>query len=116
MHSQWLQKKSKMEHIPALKEWVPQLNELAKKVEGPGGNQVWSHVRWASGLASRVCDARDMTGFLISEVYNRLPRPVCELIHKEPRTTYAELTTTVLAIDTDLTEAAMDLIHDEETA
>lgn len=30
-------KKSKTEHIQALKEWVLQPNELAKKVEGPGG-------------------------------------------------------------------------------
>ena len=110
-------KKSKTEHIQALKEWVLQPNKLAKKVEGPGENQVGSHVRWASGLASRVCDARDMMGFLISEVYNRLPRPVCELIHKELRTTYTELAATVLAIDTgDLTKAAMDFIHDKETA
>ena len=110
-------KKSKTECIQALKAWVLQLNKLAKKVESPGGNQVWSHVRWASGLASRVCNAKDMTGFLISEVYNRLPKPVCELIHKELKTTYAELATAVIAIDTgNLTEAAMDFICGEETA
>ena len=110
-------KTSKAERIQALKEWVLKPSKLAKKVEGPGGNQVWSHVKWATGLASRVHDAEDSTGFLISEVYNRLPRPVQELIRKEPRATYAELATAVLALDTgDLKEAATDFARDEETA
>ena len=69
------------------------------------------------GLASRVHDAGDMTGFLISEVYNRLPRPIRELIRKEPWTTYAELAASVLALNTgDLKEAAADFARDEETA
>ena len=68
------------------------------------------------GLASRVHDAGDTTGFLISEVYNRLPRPIRELIHKEPWMTYAELAASVLALDTgDLKEAAADFAHNKET-
>jgi len=110
-------KMSKVECIAALKEWVLKPEDLAKKVEGTGGNLVWSHVRWATGLATRVRDAKDAGGFLISEIFNGLPRPVRDLIRKEPRTTYAELATAVLALDTgDLKEAAAYFARDEETA
>jgi hypothetical protein len=63
---------------------VLKVEDLGKKVEGPGGALVWSHVKWATGLASRVRDAEDSTGFLLGDTYNALPRPVRELIRKEP--------------------------------
>ena len=108
---------SKAERIATLKEWVLKPDELGKKVEGPGGVMMWSHVKWATGLASRVRDAEDTTGFLLSEVYNALPKPVRDLIRKEPRTTYTELTTAVLALDNvDLKDAAADYTCNEETA
>jgi hypothetical protein len=69
-------KASKTERIQALKEWLLKAEDLGKKVDGPGGHQIWSHVKWATGLASKVRDAEDTTGFLIGEVYNALPRPV----------------------------------------
>jgi hypothetical protein len=81
-------KASKAERIQALKDWTLRTEDIGKKVEGPGGSQVWSHVKWATGLASRVRDAGDTSAFLITDVYNGLPRPVRELIRKEPRTTY----------------------------
>ena len=119
--TQWLltsaPKMSKVERIVALKEWVLKLEDLAKKVEGTGGNLVWSHVRWATGLATRVRDAEDAGGFLISKIFNGLPRPVQDLIRKEPRTTYAELATAVLTLNTgDLKEAATDFARDEDTS
>jgi hypothetical protein len=43
-----------MEHIQALKDWVLKLEELGKKVEGPSGAQIWSHMKWATGLVFRV--------------------------------------------------------------
>jgi hypothetical protein len=110
-------KASKTERIQTLKEWVLKAEDLGKKVEGPGGSQIWSHVKWATGLGSRVRDAEDQTGFLIGEVYNALPRPVRELIRSKPRTTYEELSAAVLALDTsDLKEAAADYSRNEETA
>ena len=42
-------KASKAERIQALKDWVLKQTELGKKVEGPGGSQIWSHVKWAPG-------------------------------------------------------------------
>ena len=108
---------SKAECITTLKEWVLKPDELGKKVEGPGGAMMWSHVKWATGLASRVHDTEDTTGFLLSEVYNALPKPVLDLICKEPRTTYNELTMAILALDNvDLKDAAADYTHNEETA
>jgi hypothetical protein len=110
-------KASKGERIQALKEWTLKAEDIGKKVEGPGGGQIWSHVKWATGLASRVRDAEDTSAFLITDVYNALPRPVRELIRKEPRATYAELATAVLALETgELKEAAADFARDEETA
>ena len=100
---------SKAERIATLKEWVLKPDELGKKVESPRRVMMWSHVKWATGLAFRVRDAEDMTGFLLSEAYNTLPKPVCDLIRKEPRTTYTELTMAVLALDNiDLKDAAVD--------
>jgi len=66
-------KASKAERIQTLKEWLLKAEDLGKKVEGPGGSEIWSHVKWATGLSSRVHDAEDATGFLIGEVYNALP-------------------------------------------
>jgi len=110
-------KASKSERIQMLKDWVLKPAELGIKVEGPGGTQVWSHVKWATGLASRVRDAEDSTGFLLGDVYNALPRPIRELIRKEPCSTYNELTTAVLALDTsDLKDAVVNFTRDEETA
>src|SRR5882762_2043175 len=110
-------KASKSERIQMLKDWVLKPAELGIKVEGPGGTQVWSHVKWATGLASRVRDAEDSTGFLLGDVYNALPKPVRDLIRKEPRASYQELTTAVLALDTsDLKDAAVNFTRDEETA
>jgi hypothetical protein len=110
-------KTSKTERIQALKDWVLKPEELGKKVEGPGGAQVWSHVKWATGLASRVRDAEDTTGFLLNDVYKALPRPVRDLIRTEPRASYNELSTAVLALDTgDLKDAAAVYTRDEETA
>ena len=110
-------KVSKTERIQALKEWLLKAEDLGKKVDGPGGHQIWSHIKWATGLASKVRDAEDTTGFLIGEVYNALPRPVRELIRTRLRTTYDELSAAVLALDTsELKEAAADYSHDEETA
>ena len=61
-------KVSKAERIQALKDWVLKQTELGKKVEGPGGSHIWSHVKWATGLAAKVGDAEDSTGFLVSDV------------------------------------------------
>jgi hypothetical protein len=38
-------KVSKTKHIQALKEWLLKAEDLRKKVDGPGGHQVWSHVK-----------------------------------------------------------------------
>ena len=55
---QWLltmaPKASKAEHIQTLKEWVLKVEDLGKKVEGPGDTMVWSHIKWATGLTSQV--------------------------------------------------------------
>ena len=88
-------KESKAERIRALKEWVLKPEELGKKVDSPGGTQIWSHVKWASGLASRVRDAEDKSAFLLSEVFDVLPEPIRDLVRKEPRTTYDELATAI---------------------
>jgi hypothetical protein len=110
-------KTSKTERIQTLKEWLLKPEELGKKVDGPGGAQIWSHVKWATGLASRVRDAEDTTGFLLSDVHKALPRPVRDLIRTEPRKTYDELAAAVLALDTsDLKDAAAAYTRDEETA
>jgi hypothetical protein len=69
-------KVSKGECIQALKEWVLKPEDVGKKVEGPGGGQIWSHIKWATGLASRVHDVGNMSTFLITEIYNRLLKPV----------------------------------------
>jgi hypothetical protein len=64
-----------------------------------------------------VCDAGDTSAFLITDVYNALPKLVQELIQKEPRTTYSELAIAVLALETGkLKEVAADFACDEETA
>ena len=108
---------SKAEHIWALKEWLLKPEELGKKVESPGGVQVWSHVKCANGLASRVRDAEDKSAFLLSEVFDALPEPICDLVCKEPRTSYDELATAVRSLDTkDLKDAAARYACDEETA
>jgi len=74
-------------------------------------------MKWATGLASRVRDAEDTTGFLLNDVYKALPRPVRDLIRTEPRASYNELSTAVLALDTgDLKDAAAVYTRDEETA
>jgi len=100
-----------------LKEWLLKPEELGKKVDGPGGAQIWSHVKWATGLVSRVRDAEDTTGFLLSDVYKALPRPVRDLVRTEPRKTYDELAAAVLTLDiSDLKDAAAAYAHDEETA
>jgi hypothetical protein len=110
-------KESKAERIRALKEWVLKPEELGKKVDSTGGTQVWSHIRWANGLASRVRDAEDRSAFLLSEVFDALPEPVRDLVRKEPRTTYDELATAVRSLDTkDLKDAAAKYNRDEETA
>jgi len=110
-------KASKSERIKALKEWTLKVEDLGKRVDGPGGTSIWSHVKWANGLSTRVRDAEDSTGFLISEVYGNLPRPVRELIRTKPRTTYQELSSAVLALDTsDLKDAAVEHNRNEETA
>ena len=110
-------KASKGECIQVLKEWTLKAEDIGKKVEGPGGGQIWSHVKWATGLASRVRDAGDTSAFLITDIYNALPRPVRELIRKGPRATYEELAAAVLALETgELKEAAADFARDEETA
>jgi hypothetical protein len=50
-------------------------------------------------------------------VYNALPTPVRELIRKEPRSTYAELATAILTIETsELKEVTTDFARNEETA
>jgi hypothetical protein len=64
-----------------------------------------------------VRDAGDTSAFLITEIYNGLPKPVRELIQKEPQTTYTELATAVLGLETsELKEVAADFARDEETA
>jgi hypothetical protein len=105
-------KASKGERIQELKEWTLKAEDIGKKVEGPGGGQIWSHVKWATGLALRVRDAGDTSAFLITDIYNALPRPVRELIRKEPRATYTELAAAVLALETSkLKEAAADFVN-----
>jgi len=69
-------KSSKAEHIQALKDWVLKQEDLGKKVDGPGGSQLWLHVKWATGLAAKVRDVEDSTGFLVSDIYNGLPKPI----------------------------------------
>jgi hypothetical protein len=118
---QWLlttvPKASKAECIQTVRDWMLALKELGKKIEGPGGGQMWSHVKWAMGLASRACDAEDTIGLLLTDVYNALPRPVCKLTHSKARSTYDELATAILNLDVnDLKEAAADFSRDEETA
>jgi hypothetical protein len=109
-------KELKAEHIQALKEWTLKPEELGKKAESSSGILVWLHVKWANGLASRVHDAEDKSAFLLSEVFDALPEPVCDLIRKEPRTTYNELATTVRSLDTkDLKDAAARCTRNEET-
>jgi hypothetical protein len=61
-------KASKGEHIQALKDWTLRTEDIGKEVEGPGGSQVWLHVKWATGLASRVHDAGNTSAFLITNV------------------------------------------------
>jgi hypothetical protein len=110
-------KESKAERIRALKEWLLDPEELGKKVESAGGVQVWSHVKWANGLASRVRDAEDKSAFLLTEVYDALPEPVRDLVRREPRVNYEELATAVCSLDTkDLKDAAVRYARDEETA
>lgn len=110
-------KLSKTERIRALKEWVLKPEDLGEKIDGPGGSRVYSHVRWANGLASRVRDAEDTVGFALGETFDALPRPVKDLIRREQRTTYKELADTVLGIDIgDLRDAAANHKRDEETA
>jgi hypothetical protein len=68
-------------------------------------------------LASRVHDAEDIAGFLLSDVYRALPRPVCDLICTEPQKTYDELSTAILMLDTsNLTDGAAAYVCDKETA
>lgn len=110
-------KPSKAERVRTLKEWVLKPEELGEKVDGPGGSQVYAHVRWANGLAARARDAEDTGGFALGEVFNALPRPVKELIRREPRTTYKELADAVLALDIgDLRDSVQVYVRDEETA
>ena len=66
-------KASKGECIQELKEWTLKAEDIGKKVEGLGGGQIWSHIKWAMGLALRVHDAGDTSTFLITDVYNALP-------------------------------------------
>jgi hypothetical protein len=109
-------KELKVEHIWALKEWLLTLEELGKKVECPGGVQVWSHVKWANSLASQVCDAEDKSAFLLSEVFDTLLEPVHNLVCKEPRTSYDELATVVCSLDTkDLKDTVARYAYDKET-
>jgi hypothetical protein len=110
-------KASKSKCIQMLKDRILKPAELGIKVEGPGRTQIWLHVKWATGLGSRVHNAEDTTRFLLCDVYNALPKPVHDLIRKEPRASYQELTTAVLALDTsDLKDAAATFKRDEETA
>ena len=54
---------------------------------------------------------------MLGEVFNALPRPVKDLIRREPRATYKQLADAVLAIDIgDLRDSARDHIRNEETA
>lgn len=108
-------KASRSEQVLLLKEWKLKPEELGKKVEGPGGSEVWSHVKWATGLMARVRAAKDDDGFLLDDVYSNLPRPVRDLIRSAPKKTYEELVTAVLALDTsDLREVAADYSLDAE--
>ena len=43
-------KASKVECIQTLKEWVLKAEDVGRKVEGPGGTMIWSHIKWATGL------------------------------------------------------------------
>ena len=100
-----------------MKDWVLKQENLGKKVDGPGGSQLWSHVKWATGLAAKVRDAEDSTGFLVSDIYNGLPKPIQSLIRKERRATYEELTASIITIDTSkLKEMVTDFTCNEETA
>jgi len=45
-------KASKSERIKVLKEWTLKAEDLGKKVDGPGGTLIWSHVKWANGLST----------------------------------------------------------------
>jgi hypothetical protein len=42
-----------------LKDWVLKAEDLGKKVKGLSSSQIWSHVKWAIGLGSRVHNAED---------------------------------------------------------
>ena len=107
----------KAERIQTLRDWTLDPRELGKKVDGPGGDQMWSHIKWATSLASRACDTEDTICLLLTDTYNALPRPVRELTRGKARSTYKELTMAVLNLDVnDLKEAAADFNRDEETA
>lgn len=76
---------------------------------------MWSHVRWASGLAAKVREAEDSTGLLLADVFDGLPLPIRDMIRREPRKMYTELAAAVLALDTaDLKEAAARDADDRE--
>ena len=100
-----------------LKEWKLKLEDLEKKIEGPGRSQVYTNIRWANGLTVCARDMEDKGGFALSEVYDALPCPVRELIRCEPHSTYKELTDAVLTLDiSNLHDGALNYIHNEETA
>jgi len=82
--------------------------DLGKKVDSPGGTQVWTHIKWENGLSSQVHDAEDKSAFLLGEVFDVLLEPIHDLVHKEPRTTYNELATAICSLDMkDLKDAAV---------
>ncbi|KIM86069.1 hypothetical protein PILCRDRAFT_5137 [Piloderma croceum F 1598] len=93
-------KTSKMERIQMLKDWVLKLDELGKKVEGPGRAQIWLHMK--------VPTQRRVQG---------TTHPVRDLIRTEPRRTYDKLSAAVLVLDTsNLKDRAAAYACDEETA
>ena len=95
----------------------PQSRGTRRKVEGPGGSKVYTHVRWANGLVAHIREAEDSSRFVLSEVFKDLPHPVKDLIRCEKRTTYKELADSVLMIDIgDLWDSTVDYRHNEETA
>ena len=49
----------KAECIQSLKEWRLELKKLGKKMETISRKEVWSHVKWAYGIITKVKNAKD---------------------------------------------------------
>lgn len=110
-------KPSKLEQVRALKDWTITAGELGTKTKTTGSKDVWTHVKWANGLAAKVRDAEDKGGLLLQDVFDALPEPIRDLIRDKPRADYKELAETVRTIDVIYLQETVDKHkRNEETA